>query len=120
MAKKDVVPARYRLKVKQRLKIVEWAMQHGIKPAGERFGLDRKTVREWRDRYCAQGIVGLIPLYPERRQPRLAPEVLALIEHARRELQYGAARTRIWLRRVHKRNVPMATISRAFVRLGLR
>ena len=95
-------------------------MQHGIKPAGERFGLDRKTVREWRDRYCAQGIVGLIPLYPERRQPRLAPEVLALIEHARRELQYGAARTRIWLRRVHKRNVPMATISRAFVRLGLR
>jgi hypothetical protein len=42
-----------------------------------------------------------------------------LIEHARRELQYGAARTRIWLRRVHQKNVPMATIARTFVRLGL-
>lgn len=50
MAKKEIVPARYRLKVKQRLAIVEWAMEHGIKPASERFGLDRKTVREWRDR----------------------------------------------------------------------
>ena len=120
MAKKEVVPPRYSLKVQERLKIVEWAMERGIKPAGERFGLDRKTVREWRDRYRAQGIVGLIPMYPERRKSRLPSEVLALIEHARRELQYGAARTRIWLRRVHKRNVPMATISRTFVRLGLR
>ncbi len=113
------IPARYRLKVKQRLAIVEWVREHGIKPAGERFGLDRKTVREWRDRYRAQGLVGLVPAYPERRKSRLPEEVVALIEHARRELQYGAARTRIWLRRVHKKNVPMATISRTFVGLGL-
>ena len=84
MAKKELVPPRYRLKVKQRLAIVEWAMEHGITPAGERFGLDRKTVREWRDHYRAQGIVGLIPMYPERRKSRLPSEVLALIEHARR------------------------------------
>jgi transposase len=119
MAKKAIIPARYRLKVKQRLAIVQWAMEHGIKPASERFGLDRKTVREWRDRYRAKGLVGLVPAYPERRKSRLPEEVVALIEHARRELQYGAARTRIWLRRVHKQNVPMATISRTFVRLGL-
>jgi transposase InsO family protein len=120
MAKKEIIPARYRLKVKQRLAIVEWAMERGIKPAGERFGLDRKTVREWRDRYRARGILGLVPAYPERRKSRVPADVIALIEQARRELQYGAARTRIWLRRAHKRQVPMATISRTFVRLGLR
>jgi Helix-turn-helix domain len=91
MVKKEKIPARYRLKVKQRLAIVEWAMEHGIKPAGERFGLDRKTVREWRDRYRAKGLVGLVPVYPERRKSRLPEEVVALIEYARRELQYGAA-----------------------------
>ena len=55
MAKKEIIPARYRLKVKQRLAIVEWAMELGIKPASERFGLDRKTVRKWRDRYRVKG-----------------------------------------------------------------
>ena len=119
MAKKGLIQPRYRLKVKQRLAIVLWAVEHGIKPAGARFGLDRKTILEWRDRYRAQGLGGLVPTYPERRQSRLPEEVVALIEHARRELQYGAARTRIWLRRVHQKNVPMATISRTFVRLGL-
>jgi transposase InsO family protein len=119
MAKEELIAPRYRLKVKQRLAIVRWAMEHGIKPAGARFGLDRKTIREWRDRYRAQGLGGLIPTYPERRKSRLPAEVVVLIEHARRELQYGAARTRIWLRRVHQKNVPMATIARTFVRLGL-
>jgi transposase len=119
MAKKGLIEARYRLKVKQRLAIVLWAMEHGIKPAGARFGLNRKTIREWRDRYRARGLTGLVPTYPERRQSRLPAEVVALIDHARRELQYGAARTRIWLRRVHQKNVPMATISRTFGRLGL-
>jgi transposase InsO family protein len=42
-----------------------------------------------------------------------------LISHARKELQYGAPRTRIWLRRVHKREVPLATIQRTFERLGM-
>jgi transposase InsO family protein len=105
--------------VKQRLAIVLWAMEHGIKPASARFGLDRKTIREWRDRYRTQGLVGLIPTYPKRRKSRVPADVVALIAHARRELQYGAARSRIRLRRVHQKNVPMATISRTFVRLEL-
>jgi hypothetical protein len=29
--------------------------------------------------------------------------VVQLLEHARRELRYGAVRTRIWLRRVHQK-----------------
>jgi transposase InsO family protein len=42
-----------------------------------------------------------------------------LIEHARRELEYGAARTQVWLLRVHQIRLPRATISLAFRRLGL-
>ncbi len=121
-AKKESIPARY-LKVKQRVAIVEWAMEHGIKPASERFGLDRKTIREWRDRYRAKGLVALVLGVPEAEARSAAsrgcPKVVALIEQTRRELQYGVARTRIWLRRVHKKNVPMATIFRTFVRIGL-
>jgi hypothetical protein len=49
----------------------------------------------------------------------LSPEVVALIERARRELEYGAPRIRVWLRRVHKREVSLAAIQRTFARLGL-
>ena len=50
MAKEKLIAPRYRLKVKQRLGVVSWAMEHGIKPADAPLGLDRKTIREWRDR----------------------------------------------------------------------
>ena len=59
MPQKGLIESRSRLNVKRRLVIVEWAMEHGIKPASQRFGLDNKTIREWRDRHRAQGIVGL-------------------------------------------------------------
>jgi len=45
--------------------------------------------------------------------------VVRRIEHARRALPSGAPRTRIWLRRVHKRVVSIATIQRTFRKLGL-
>jgi len=45
--------------------------------------------------------------------------VIELIAHARRDLQYGAARTRVWLQRVHHKSYPVKTIHRAFVRLGM-
>src|SRR5713101_7560312 len=61
------------------------------------FGLDRKTIREWRDRWRPHGMLGLVPRYPERRPSRVPEDVLRLLEHARRELGYGAPRTRIWL-----------------------
>jgi hypothetical protein len=90
-----------------------------VKPASRRFGLDRKPIRAWRDRWLAQGITGLIPRYPTQRKQLVPDDLVRLIEHARRELRYGAARTRIWLRRVHQRERPIATIHRTFVRLGL-
>jgi transposase InsO family protein len=116
---KMLIPPRYRLRVKQRLAIVEYALEYGVKPASRRFGLERKTVRRWRDRWRAEGLAGLVPRYPTQRPTRLSPELVALIEHARRVLEYGAPRVRVWLRRVHKRRVSLAAIQRTFVRLGL-
>jgi transposase InsO family protein len=117
--KASAIPSRYQLRVKQRLAIAEYAMKHGIKPANRRFGLERKTIRRWRDCWRAGGMAALVPKYPKERASRLAEDLVQLISHARRELQYGAPRTRIWLRRVHKRHVPLATIQRTFQRLGL-
>jgi transposase len=114
-----VIPIRYRLRVKQRLKVVVYAKAHGVKPAGRHFGLDRKTVREWRDRHRAHGLAGLWPQYPARRRRRLAPEVVALVKLARTEHQFGAARTRIWLQRVHGVSIATQTIQRLFRDLGL-
>jgi hypothetical protein len=35
--------------------------------------MNRKTIREWRTRYRAKGIQGLIPVYPDRRDPVCRP-----------------------------------------------
>ncbi|MFA5028810.1 MAG: helix-turn-helix domain-containing protein [Candidatus Methylomirabilota bacterium] len=74
--KLTMVPARYRLRVKQRLAVIEYALAHGIQPTSRQFGLDRKTIRRWRNTYQQAGIEGLVPRYPARRAPRLSSEVL--------------------------------------------
>jgi transposase len=103
--------------VKHRVAIVEYALEYGVKPASRRFGPERKTIRRWRDRWRAEGLAGLVPRYPAQRPSRLSPEPVALIEHARRVLEYGAPRLRVQLRRVHKRTVSLAAIRRTFARL---
>lgn len=113
------VQPRYRWTVKRRLRILAYVKAHSLKAASRHFGLDRKTIRQWRDRCEASGLLGLVPRYPAHRPSRLPPETLRLLEHARRELEYGAARTQVWLRRVHQIRLPRATISLAFRRLGL-
>jgi transposase InsO family protein len=114
-----VIPPRYRLRVKQRLVVIAYAEAHGVKPAGRHFGLNRKTVREWRDRHRAHGLAGLLPRYPTRRRRRVAPEVMPLVRLARIEHRFGAARTRIWLQRVHGISVATQTITRLFRDLGV-
>jgi len=116
---KIVIASQYRLRVKARFAVVAYALEHGLKGASRRFGLDRKTLRAWVRRWRAAGVTGLLPRYPTIRPTRLPDEVVRHIEHARRELRYGAPRTQIWLRRVHKRNVSIATIQRTFRKLGL-
>jgi transposase len=90
-----------------------------LKPAAERFGLDRKTVREWRDRAKVAGEAGLVPRYPKRRPRRIPDATVHLIAEARREFGWGACRTRLWLLRVHQIKVAAKTIARICVDLGL-
>jgi hypothetical protein len=42
-----------------------------------------------------------VPSYPRHRARRVSPAAVELIRHARQEFGYGAARTRLWLQRVH-------------------
>ena len=105
--------------MKGRLAVLEYAAQHGVKPAAARFALDRKTIRAWRQRAREAGPAGLVPRYPTRRRRRIPDRVVELIAEARRDLHYGACRTRIWLMRVHQVKVATATISRTCADLGL-
>ena len=109
----------YRRRVRFRLIVIEYARQHGPTAASRRFGVSVRTIRRWRVRWRVGGLTGLVPRYPHRRAPRLTAEVIELIRQARRELGYGAARTRIWLLRVHHVRLAMATIQRTFTALGL-
>lgn len=61
----------------------------------------------------------MIPRYPTQRPSRLPAETLRLIEHARRELEYGAGRTQVWRWRGHRLHLHRATITQVFQRLGL-
>src|SRR6266536_6038941 len=85
MPERQQISRKHRWKVQGRLVVLEYAAAHGLKPAAERFALDRKTVREWRDRAKAAGEVGLVPRYPKRRARRIPAETVRLIEAARRE-----------------------------------
>ena len=112
------IAKRYHHTVKSRLAIVHYTTEHGIKGAARRFGLDRKTVRAWCRRWQTAGLTGLIPRYPAVRARRVPDSTVALIEQARRDLHFGAVRTRIWLERVHRVRVAAATIHRICHRLG--
>jgi transposase InsO family protein len=114
-----VIPSQYRVRVKQRLKVLTYAAEHGLKPAARHFALSRTTVREWRDRHEVHGLAGLLPKYPKRRRRRVAVDVIPLVKQARVEHEFGAARTRIWLQRVHGISIAAQTIQRLFRDLGL-
>jgi transposase InsO family protein len=113
------VSPQYRWRVQQRITVLAYARDHGMAAAGRHYGVSAKTVRRWRDRWQAGGVPGLVPRYPRRRAGRIRPELVPLIEHARKELGYGAARTRLWLQRVHQARLAMGTIQRVFRDLGV-
>ncbi len=116
----SMVPARYRLRVKQHLAIVKYVEEHNVRAAARRFGLTRGTVRLWRNRWRAEGILGLVPRYAARRRARrVTPEMVALLKRARTELRYGSGRAKIWLERVHGVRLTATTIQRVFRDLGM-
>ena len=77
------IPAQYRLRVKQRLAVVGFAREHGIKPASRHFGCARRTVRTWLRRWKAGGEAGLVPKYPRQKKRRLPAATIDLIRVAR-------------------------------------
>jgi len=80
------IPTKYRLRVKQRLAVVTFAAEYGVKPTSRHFGLNRDTVRQWRERWLRGGVEGLVPRYPPRRRRRKLDErTIALIKQARTE-----------------------------------
>ena len=54
----------------------------------------------------------MVPRHPLKRRRRLSDETVPLIEQARRDLQFGAMRARIWLDRVHRIRVAPAMVCR--------
>ena len=113
------IAVRYRLRVKQRRRIVEYAQEHGMKPAGRHLGLDRRTVRRWVRRWLADGEQGLVPRYPAKRKRRLPDTTRELIRSARVDHRYGASRAQVWLKRVHQLHVNTGTIQRVFREIGV-
>lgn len=116
---RDRIPGRYQLRVKQRHRVVRYAEEHGIRAASRHFGLARRTVRTWVRRWKAAGALGLVPLYRERRQRRVADSIIDLARVARLEYRWGSTRTRIWLERVHKIRVNAKTIQRISRDIGV-
>ena len=113
------VRAQYRTRVRYRLLVLEYAGEHGPAAAGRHYGLSARTIRRWRKRWGQGGIEGLVPSYPRHRARRVSPAAIELIRQARQEFGYGAARTRLWLQRVHGIRLAMGTIQRVFRDMGL-
>jgi transposase len=87
-------------------------------PPVRHFGLDRRTVRRWVRRWRVGGDIGLVPQDPERKR-RLPDTTRELIRVARVEHRYGAARTQVWLKRVHQIHANTSTIRRVFREIGV-
>jgi len=100
--------------VRYRLLVLEYAWQHGPAAAGRHYGLSARTIRRWRKRWRQGGGGGLVPSYPRHRARRVPPAAIELIRQARQEFGCGAARTRLWLQRVHGIRLAMGTIQRVF------
>jgi transposase InsO family protein len=113
------VRPQYRTRVRYRLLVLEYAGERGAAAAGRHYGLSARTIRRWRNRWRRGGIEGLVPTYPRHRPRRVSPEAIERIHHARQELGLGAARTRLWLQRVHGVRLAMGTIHRVFRDLGV-
>src|SRR5499427_8070724 len=88
------VRSQYRTRVRYRLLVLQYAQAHGPSAAGRHYGLSARTIRRWRKRWRRGGVEGLVP-------------------------GYGAARTRLWLQRVHGVRLAMGTIQRVFRDIGL-
>jgi transposase-like protein len=96
----------YRLRVRYRLLVLEYATLHGPTAAARRYGVCPRTVCRWRRRWRAEGLAGLTPRYPRQRPSRLRPEVLGHIHQ--RDVALQGRPDAAGLLRVHQVGSPWA------------
>ena len=78
-----------------RLRMVTCVIEHGwtIEAAVERFQVDAKTVRKWRDRFLAEGVDGLVDRSsrPHQSPSRTGSSMERRVLAVRRRHRWGAA-----------------------------
>src|SRR5258708_21343584 len=87
------VRPQYRTRVRYRLRVLEYAWQHGPAAAGRHYGLSARTIRRGRKRWRRGGIEGLVPSYPRHRARRVSPPAVGAMPPPRPAVASGAART---------------------------
>lgn len=108
---------------KRRLKILDWYMKYGknIALTARRFGLERKTLRRWRDRFQQRGMLGLND--HSRRPKKLRVPVTPLPIVARTvqlRKQYGWSKHKLTrLLRKEGHIVSVSTVGRILKRTNL-
>ncbi len=105
-----------RLTPKHRRRMVACVLEDGwsVETTAERFQVDAKTVRKWRDRFAIEGAAGLQDRSsrPHRSPTRLDADAQAEIERLRRQRLSGPAIARQARR-------PVSTVGAVLRRLGL-
>ena len=78
-----------------RRRMVACVIEHGwtIEATAERFQVDAKTVRKWRDRFLAEGVDGLLDRSsrPQRSPNQTRPAIQRRVVALRRRHRWGAA-----------------------------
>ena len=109
---------------RRRLKTLDWHMQHGKNvslTAPRHFGLERKTVRRWRNRLRQAGVLGLNDRFcrPKHvRQATTSPAIVARIVQLRQ--QYGWSKHKLApLLKKEGYDVSVSTVGRILKRRDL-
>lgn len=112
------------VKAKHRLKVVDWLRNHegDISLTARHFGLDRKTVRSWRDKFKKQGMLALNDKSHRPKNVRCPVtdwKVTAEIERIRKE---NPAWSKYKIKKILERknmHVSASTVGRILKRKGL-
>jgi len=102
-----------------RERLVQYALQHGIRRAARVFGCSRNTVRKWLRRHQAEGDVQERSRRPKRSPRQLAPHLEALVAEARETTGYGPHRLTDYLWRTRQVRLSPWTIRNVLQRRGL-
>ena len=85
-----------RRKWRRRLKIVRYALRHGVRKAHEVYDVSIRTIYRWLTRYRSEGPKGLFDRSRRPKNPRsVSPEIVSKVIALRRELDLGCGKIAI-------------------------